>query len=113
VTVQQIALFTEPGVRHDDGFAARTAAEKVRPSHQSRLERIAAIVDSSGYYGCTADEVHQRVVLEDVKAVRSTWHGATAAAAKEGLIVPRGYKHVRLSVNDSPMTIYVTPRWMK
>jgi hypothetical protein len=68
------------------------------------------MVDAAGYWGMTADEVHQQVLAEDGRGVRSTWHGAVAAAAKEGLIVPRGYKHVRLSVNDSPMTIYVTPR---
>ena len=106
----QLELFTEPAVRHDSPETSVIAAESVKPSHAGRLARIAEIVDMAGYHGMTADEVHQWALREFPKATRSTWHGAVSAAAKEGLIVPRGPKHVRLSVNDSPMTIYVTPR---
>lgn len=105
----QLNLFTEPRARHDDPSTSRDAAARVKPSQQSRLERVARIVDEAGYWGATADDVHQRVVAEDGRGVRSTWHGAVSDAAAEGLIVPRGEKHVRLSVNNSPMRIYITP----
>jgi hypothetical protein len=95
-------------VRHDNPPASDVAAAKVKPSHQSRLQVIAAIVDAAGYYGATADEIWLQRVAVDPKATRSTWHSAVSAAAKEGLIVPFGPKHVRMSVNNSPMTIYIT-----
>lgn len=109
----QLVLIREPRARHDNPVASRVAAGKVRSTHQGRLARIAGWVDDAGYQGMTADEIHARAVLEDGRAVRSTWHGATSAACREGLIVRRGPKDTRLSVNNSIMHIYITARWQR
>ncbi len=105
----QLALFTTPGVRHDDPATSVTAAKKVAPSHQSRLIRIAAIVDAAGYWGATADDIYLKVRESTPDATRSTWHRAVSSALDEGLIIERGDKHVRLSMNNSPMRVYITP----
>lgn len=114
VSPDQLVLISEPRARASDPQSSRDAAAKVKPSHQGRLLKIAAIVDAAGYYGATADEIWlQRIAVDDPKATRSTWHRAVSSAVDEGLIVPRGEKHVRLSVNNSPMRIYITPRWQQ
>lgn len=105
----QLAMFTEPTARRTDPETSVIAAEAVAWSHQGRLAKIATIVDAAGYWGMTADDIWLFVAANDPKAVRSTWHRAVSSAADEGLIVPRGEKHVRLSVNNSAMRIYITP----
>lgn len=106
----QLALFTAPGVRHDDPDTSRVAAETVKPGHQGRLESIARYVAEAGTWGATADEVWQRACLDDEHALkrRSTWHGAVSRAAEAGLISPRNDGARRLSVLNVVMTVYVT-----
>ncbi len=109
---QQLMIFTEPTARHDDPETSVNAAKKAKWSHTGRLAKIAEIVDKCGYWGATADDIYLHVAAFEPKAVRSTWHRAVSSAAQEGLIIPRGDKHVRLSVNDTAMRIYITPKWL-
>ena len=110
----QLNLLAEPRARAHDPQPSRDAAEKLKKNNRLHLGRVAEIVDAAGAYGCTADEVWQVLRLEDGEYWqnrRSTVHGRVSNAATGGLIVPSGYKHVRLSVLNEPQTIYVTPRW--
>lgn len=110
----QLVLLSEPRARHDSPATSVVAAEKVKPSHAKRLALIEQIVDDSGARGCTADELWQRVCVDDPSQLsrRSTWHGAVSRCAETGRIVHKGPKSVRLSVNNSIMRVYCTPRWL-
>lgn len=106
---KQLDLFGDARARHDDPDTSRDAAAKVNKGR--RLERIAEIVGDAGVWGAIADEVWQRLILDDSlywTPRRSTVHGAVSGAAKAGLIVPRGDGARRLSVLNSVQTVYVT-----
>jgi hypothetical protein len=98
MTVQQIALFTEPGVRHDSSDTSREAADRVAPHCSALQDAILQEFCLTDYL--TDEEVCDRFPDRDPGTVKKRRH----ELVERGLVEDSGQR--RKNRNGSNVTVW-------